>query len=132
MNGRPGIRDVIVGNETLHRGALDIDALTQRLAAARALTDVAISTAEPWHVRLEHPALAAHVDFITVHVLPYWEGVSVQAAPAYVEMRLGEGQGNARVLRMDDIGDAGNYHGFHVITLYENGDRETEWFALPR
>jgi 3',5'-cyclic AMP phosphodiesterase CpdA len=47
-------------------------------------------------------------------------------------MRLEESQGNARLLRMDDVGDAGNYHGFHVITLYANGEHETEWFALPR
>jgi hypothetical protein len=49
-------------------------------------------------------------------------------------MRLGTNQGNARVLRMDDIGDHGNYHGFHVITLYDDEEREpdTQWFALPR
>jgi hypothetical protein len=33
---------------------------------------------------------------------------------------------------MDDIGDAGNYHGFHVITLYADGESETQWYALPR
>jgi len=47
-------------------------------------------------------------------------------------MRLDEDRGNARVLRMDDIGDAGNYHGFHVITLYADGESETQWYALPR
>jgi hypothetical protein len=47
-------------------------------------------------------------------------------------MRLDEDRGNARVLRMDDIGDAGNYHGFHVITLYPDGESETKWYALPR
>ncbi|MGH0031640.1 MAG: metallophosphoesterase [Myxococcota bacterium] len=49
-------------------------------------------------------------------------------------MLLEEGQGNARVLRMDDVGDAGNYHGFHVITLYADPEREpeTRWYALPR
>jgi hypothetical protein len=49
-------------------------------------------------------------------------------------MRLDPEQGNAQVLRMDDIGDHGNYHGFHVITLYQDEDREpeTQWFALPR
>jgi hypothetical protein len=47
-------------------------------------------------------------------------------------MRLDEDQGNARVLRMDDIGDSGNYHGFHIITLYSDGESETKWYALPR
>jgi hypothetical protein len=49
-------------------------------------------------------------------------------------MLLNESQGNARVLRMDDVGDHGNYHGFHVITLYADGETkpETQWYALPR
>ena len=49
-------------------------------------------------------------------------------------MRLDDSEGNARVLRMDDVGDAGNYHGFHVITLYADGETkpETKWYALPR
>ena len=47
-------------------------------------------------------------------------------------MRLDDDRGNARVLRMDDVGDAGNYHGFHVITLYADGEPETRWYALPR
>ena len=49
-------------------------------------------------------------------------------------MRLDESEGNAPVLRMDDVGDEGNCHGFHVITLYADGKpgRKIEWFALPR
>ncbi len=39
-----------------------------------------VSTAEPWHIWLSQPELAGHVDFITVHLLPYWEGVPVEAA----------------------------------------------------
>src|SRR5207237_1386620 len=42
-----------------------------------------VSTAEPWHVWLAHPELAEHVDFIGVHLLPYWEGVPVDAAVEY-------------------------------------------------
>jgi hypothetical protein len=47
-------------------------------------------------------------------------------------MRLDPDRGNARVLRMDDVGDAGNYHGFHVVTLYADGEQEIQWYALPR
>ncbi len=32
----------------------------------------------------------------------------------------------------DDIGDASNYHGFHVIACYPDGESETKWYALPR
>jgi len=50
-------------------------------------------------------------------------------------MRIAPDEGNAAVLRMDDVADIGsvsNYHGFHVLTLYEDGERETEWVPLPR
>ena len=39
-----------------------------------------VSTAEPWHVWLAHPELAAAVDYITIHLLPYWEGLPVDDA----------------------------------------------------
>jgi cellulose synthase/poly-beta-1,6-N-acetylglucosamine synthase-like glycosyltransferase len=42
-----------------------------------------VSTAEPWHVWLAHPDLAQHVDFLAVHLLPYWEGASVDVAVDY-------------------------------------------------
>ena len=42
-----------------------------------------MGTAEPWNVWLEHPDLAQHVDFIGVHLLPYWEGVPVEIAVDY-------------------------------------------------
>ena len=46
-----------------------------------------ISTAEPWHIWLKHPELVAEVDFIAVHVLPYWEGVDVEYAVDHVLRR---------------------------------------------
>ncbi len=48
----------------------------------RRKVNVPISTAEPWHVWLKHPELANSVDYITVHLLPYWEGVPVEDALA--------------------------------------------------
>ncbi len=38
---------------------------------------------------------------------------------------------NATVLRLDDIGNAHSYHGFHVVTLHEDGRTEIEWVGLP-
>ena len=56
--------------------------------------------------------------------------------PAWAQhMEIAPDQGNATVLRMDDVGDiaaVSNYHGFHIITLYEGGEQETEWIPLPR
>ncbi|MFP5460908.1 MAG: glycosyltransferase [Gammaproteobacteria bacterium] len=76
----PNVERVIAGNETqLHRSLppAELYAVLDRLRAA---LDVPVSTAEPWHVWLAQPQLARHVDFITVHLLPYWEGVPVEAA----------------------------------------------------
>jgi exo-beta-1,3-glucanase (GH17 family) len=64
---------VIVGNEVLLRGNLSIGQLAGHLERVRAEIDQPVSTAEPWHVWLKHPELAEHVDFIAVHLLPYWE-----------------------------------------------------------
>jgi len=65
----------IVGNEAILRSDLTPQQLIVYLDRARAQLRVPVSTAEPWHVWLKYPELAEHVDFIAVHLLPYWEGV---------------------------------------------------------
>ena len=74
---------VIVGNEVILRGDLPMEELEDYLDRARDAIGQPVSTAEPWHVWLAHPELAEHVDFIGVHLLPYWEGVPVDAAVEY-------------------------------------------------
>ncbi|MDX1605622.1 MAG: glycosyltransferase [Candidatus Competibacterales bacterium] len=82
------IAHAIVGNETLLREKLTPQRLIAYLDRMRARLDIPVSTAEPWHVWLRHPELAAHVDIITVHLLPYWEGVPVEAAVDFVRERM--------------------------------------------
>jgi exo-beta-1,3-glucanase (GH17 family) len=74
---------VIVGNEVLFRGDLPVEELEKYLDRARAAIGQPVGTAETWHTWLAYPELAAHVDFIGVHLLPYWEGVSVEQAVEY-------------------------------------------------
>ncbi len=81
---QPNIIRVFVGNESVLRGDLTIAELTTYLDRVRAAVDKPVSTAEPWHVWLAHPELANHVDFIGVHMLPYWEGVDVFEANDYI------------------------------------------------
>lgn len=71
---------LIVGNEVLLRKDLPQAQLESYLDEARAKTDIPVSTAEPWHVWLKHPELAEHVDFIAVHLLPFWEGIALDQA----------------------------------------------------
>ncbi|MDJ0891561.1 MAG: glycosyltransferase [Gammaproteobacteria bacterium] len=84
---RSGYRNVVrvmVGNEVIRRQDMPVAQLIGYLDRVRGELDTPVSTAEPWHVWLEHPELADHVDYIAAHVLPYWEGVAVEQAVDYV------------------------------------------------
>ena len=37
---------------------------------------------------MQHPELVEHVDFMAVHMLPYWEGVDVDQAVHYIAARM--------------------------------------------
>jgi exo-beta-1,3-glucanase (GH17 family)/glycosyltransferase involved in cell wall biosynthesis len=69
------ISRVEIGNEVLLRNDMKPEALMAYLDRARAAIRQPVSTAEPWHIWEKYPELVRHVDFITVHLLPYWEGV---------------------------------------------------------
>jgi len=74
---------VFVGNEVLLRGDLALAELEQLLDRARDAIEQPVGTAETWNTWLTFPELAQHVDFIGVHLLPYWEGVPVDEAVEY-------------------------------------------------
>lgn len=86
----PNITRVIAGNETQLRDELKPAELYAYLDRLRHALKVPVSTAEPWHVWLAQPALVEHVDFITVHLLPYWEGLPVDTALDYALQRYNE------------------------------------------
>jgi exo-beta-1,3-glucanase (GH17 family)/cellulose synthase/poly-beta-1,6-N-acetylglucosamine synthase-like glycosyltransferase len=79
---------LIVGNEVILRQDLTVDELSWYLNRVRAATSLPVSTAEPWHVWIKHPELAEAVDFITIHVLPYWERVPADQAVDWVIERV--------------------------------------------
>ena len=82
------VPQVVLGNETLLESATTLDNLQRLLDHARRQIHVPLSTAEPWHIWLQHPSLAEHVDFLLVHFLPYWEGVDAAALIATRMARL--------------------------------------------
>jgi exo-beta-1,3-glucanase (GH17 family)/cellulose synthase/poly-beta-1,6-N-acetylglucosamine synthase-like glycosyltransferase len=71
---------VIVGNEVLLRGDLTGDELAAYLDRARAAIRQPVGYADTWATWLKNPEMARHVDFIGVHLFPYWEGVDVESA----------------------------------------------------
>ena len=78
------VERVLVGNETLLRGALAPEQLVAAIGLVRASIGVPVSTSEPWQVWLKNPALARAVDFIAIPLLPHGEGIAVDDAVPFV------------------------------------------------
>ena len=76
----PGtINRVIVGNEVLFRNDLPPEQMIAYLDRVRAALHQPVSIAEPNYIWLKYPELADHVDFITIHLFPFWNGIPVVA-----------------------------------------------------
>lgn len=88
--GNANVNRVVVGNEVMLRGDIPKQKLIDHLEDVRNALSVPVSTAEPWHEWLKHPELAAHVDYLAVHLLPYWEGIHVDSAVDYSVARIEE------------------------------------------
>jgi exo-beta-1,3-glucanase (GH17 family)/cellulose synthase/poly-beta-1,6-N-acetylglucosamine synthase-like glycosyltransferase len=71
---------VLVGNEVLLRGDLSVAELAHQLDRARAAIRQPVGYADTWATWLKNPEIVPHVDFIAVHLFPYWEGVDVEQA----------------------------------------------------
>jgi len=81
------ISAVIVGNEALLRGEISAPRLAALIDEVRAAIPQPVTYADVWEFWLRHGAdLTDSVDFITVHLLPYWEDdpVGIDAALAHV------------------------------------------------
>ncbi len=84
LANRRVIDRVFVGNEAILFSYVSADQLNEYIKRVRAALPnrIKVSTAEPWSTWLLNPELAQNVDFITVHLLPYWEGVPVRGSLA--------------------------------------------------
>src|SRR5262249_23647707 len=69
---------IVVGNETVFRNELGVDQLIDIIKRVKREVSVPVTTGEIWSTWRDHPELASAVDFIAVHILPYWEGVPEQ------------------------------------------------------
>jgi exo-beta-1,3-glucanase (GH17 family)/cellulose synthase/poly-beta-1,6-N-acetylglucosamine synthase-like glycosyltransferase len=79
---------LVIGNEVILRNDLGVAELGRLLDRVRDAVEQPVSTAEPWHVWLRNPQLVEHVDYIAVHLLPYWEGIPVENAVDSLAMRV--------------------------------------------
>src|SRR5664279_3574921 len=87
-NRYPGtIRAVVVGNEVLLRGEMSAEDLAATLRAVKARVAVPVTYADVWEFWLQNRDVASAADFITIHILPYWEDFPIPArnAAAHVD-----------------------------------------------
>jgi exo-beta-1,3-glucanase (GH17 family) len=84
----PGvISALVVGNEVLLRGEMTTADLAANIRAVKAQVQVPVTYADVWEFWLRNREVYEAVDFITIHILPYWEDMPVRAkfAAAHVD-----------------------------------------------
>jgi exo-beta-1,3-glucanase (GH17 family) len=67
------VERVIVGNEVLLRKDLTANQLRRYIRQVKQRVSQPVTYADVWEFWLRNPSLADEVDFITIHILPYWE-----------------------------------------------------------
>jgi exo-beta-1,3-glucanase (GH17 family) len=81
------VRSLVVGNEVLLRGDMPATDLANTIRAVKARVNVPVTYADVWEFWLRNRDVANAVDFITIHILPYWEDfpIAAQDAMAHIE-----------------------------------------------
>ncbi len=102
------VRALIVGNEVLLRRERTEDEMRELIRHARANARVPVTYADVWEFWTRHDSLVAEVDFVTVHILPFWEDdpVDIELALEHVaatRRHVGEHFADKRIL----IGETG-------------------------
>lgn len=76
------VRAVIVGNEALLRGEVSPATLRDIIFGVKLRVKAPVTYADVWEFWLRYRELASVVDFVTIHILPYWEDEPVAAKSA--------------------------------------------------
>ena len=81
------ISAVVVGNEVLLRGEMTTSDLVATIRSVKSQVTVPVTYADVWEFWLRNREIYDAVDFITVHILPYWEDFPIRAkyAAAHVD-----------------------------------------------
>ena len=84
----PGvISAVVVGNEVLLRGEMTTSDLAATIRLVKSQVSIPVTYADVWEFWLRNREVYEAVDFVTIHILPYWEDFPVRAkhAAAHVD-----------------------------------------------
>jgi exo-beta-1,3-glucanase (GH17 family) len=73
------ITALVVGNEVLLRGEMTTADLAANIRSVKAQVTVPVTYADVWEFWLRNREVYDAVDFVTIHILPYWEDMPVRA-----------------------------------------------------
>src|SRR6267154_312069 len=83
----PGvITALVVGNEVLLRGEMTTSDLAANIRSVKAQVRVPVTYADVWEYWLRNREVYDAVDFVTIHILPYWEDLPVRAKYAAIHV----------------------------------------------
>ena len=69
----------MVGNEVLLRGEMTTSDLAANIRSVKSQVTVPVTYADVWEFWLRNREVYDAVDFVTIHILPYWEDIPVRA-----------------------------------------------------
>jgi exo-beta-1,3-glucanase (GH17 family) len=73
------VQAVVVGNEVLLRVEMSAAALADTIRLVKRQVPVPVTYADVWEFWLRNRDLLSVVDFVTIHILPYWEDDPIAA-----------------------------------------------------
>ncbi len=76
------ISAVVVGNEVLLRGEMSATDLMAAIREVKAQVGKPVTYADVWEYWLRYSDVRNAVDFVTIHILPYWEDFPIPASLA--------------------------------------------------
>ena len=76
------VKAIIVGNEVMLRGEMTPSVLRETIRSVKTRVNIPVTYADVWEYWLLYREIAEDVDFVTIHVLPYWENMPVRAEDA--------------------------------------------------
>ncbi|WP_322517004.1 beta-(1-6) glucans synthase [Rhodopseudomonas palustris] len=81
------ITGLVVGNEVLLRGEMTAGDLAAMIRLVKSQVKTPVTYADVWEYWLRNREIYEAVDFVTIHILPYWEDLPIRArnAAAHVD-----------------------------------------------
>lgn len=76
------IQRVLVGNEVLLRGDLSPEKLIAAIRRVKSAIKQPVSYADQWEWYLKYPEVVQELDFLTIHIYPFWEDVPMPVEQA--------------------------------------------------